>query len=115
MIGYLTLDGERLGEIDFKVIDESMGGIGGQLEPFPAYTKYWDKIQSLNDSKGIANIDDFGFNIILQGDISFNPEGGIGVTDSREFDEIYAESAGVPPDIVNLIIGDKWMFQTLTT
>jgi hypothetical protein len=40
MIGYLTLDGERLGEIDFKVIDESMGGIGGQLEPFPAYTKY---------------------------------------------------------------------------
>jgi hypothetical protein len=106
MKGYLTLYGERLGEIDFKVIDESMGGIGGRLVPFPAYSKFRDIIQSLYDSKGVANIDDFEFSIILQGDISIIPEGGIAVTDSRECDEIYVDSAGVHPDIISMIRGD---------
>ena len=29
---YLILGGERLGEVHFKVIDQSMGGIGGRLD-----------------------------------------------------------------------------------
>ena len=36
----------------------------------------------------------FNFRIFINDDIELKPAGGIGVTDSAEFDEIYVESAG---------------------
>lgn len=31
MMGFLYIDDDKIGEVDFKVTDESMGGIGGNL------------------------------------------------------------------------------------
>ena len=99
MKGYLILDKEQLGEITFKVIDENMGVIGGVLIPYPAYNKYKEKIQSLYDLNGIANSSDLNFVISFDGNI-INPSGGIGVIDSKEFDGIYVESAGIDFDLI---------------
>jgi hypothetical protein len=96
MKGSLFIDDIKIGEADLKVIDRSMGGIGGILDPFPEYTMYREQIQRLFDQKGIANVEDFNFRIVLEGGIQIEAEGGIGVTDSRDYpDEIYVESAGV--------------------
>ena len=94
MIGYLFIDNEKIGEVDFKIIDESMGMIGGVLLPNSNYMKYQSTIQKHFESRGISNILDFNFRII-QNDIELKPEGGIGITDSKEFDEIIVESGGL--------------------
>jgi hypothetical protein len=106
MNGYLILNEERLGVVDFTVIDESMGGIGGNLQPYPAYEKYRRQIQILCGTKGIANINDFAFVIMLEGNILVEPEGGIGITDVQGMD-IYVESAGIKNDIINMILDYK--------
>ena len=103
MIGYLKLNEEILGEINFKVIDESMGVIGGELKPYDPYYKYQEQIQSLSDSKGVANIDDFNFLININENTILYPEGGIGVTDLKEFDEILVEVSGLPDDLKKLV------------
>ena len=104
MRGYLILDGQRLGEVDFKILDESMGAIGGQLKPFPAYEMYKKQIQKLTQLKGIANIEDFGFRISLGDAIVNDIGGGIGVTDLEELDEIEVEAAGLDRETIMLIL-----------
>lgn len=106
MKGYLILDGERLGIVDFTVVDESMGGIGGNLHAYPAYEKYRKQIQLLCGTKGIANINDFAFVIILEENTHIEPEGGIGITDVEGFD-IYVESAGIQYDVISMILGNR--------
>ena len=81
MKGYLMVNKERLGEVDFTILDEHMGAIGGQLMPYPAYERYKEQIQNFTDSKGIANIHDFNFGITIGGITLRNIAGGIGVTD----------------------------------
>lgn len=103
MKGYLYINDDRLGEVNFKVIDESMGVIGGGLKMYPIYEKYQKQIQFLYDSKGIANIVDLNFVIVLEGNTVLNSEGGIGVTDSVDSEEIYVESAGNDCDIIAMV------------
>lgn len=94
MIGYLFIVNEKIGEVNFKIIDESMGVIGGVLLPNENYGKYQSTIQEHFEKKGISNIEDFNFRILIV-ETELNPLGGIGVTDSKDFDEIYVESGGL--------------------
>ena len=100
MKAFLHIDDDLIGKIDFKIIDESMGVIGGDLIPYQGYAKYKEQIQILYDKKGIANMDDLNFTISFKDGSTLSPEGGIGVTHSSEFDEIYVESAGINSDIL---------------
>ncbi|MFC5624987.1 hypothetical protein [Algoriphagus winogradskyi] len=81
--------------MNFLVTDESMGGIGGDLIANDNYKKYQPTIQQHFEKQGITNIDNFNFRILLEDNIELKPEGGIGVSDSADFDEIYVESAGL--------------------
>lgn len=72
-----------------------MGGIGGNLIANDNYKKYQPTIQRHFEKKGISNVDNFNFRILLEDNTELKPEGGIGVTDSVDFDEIYVESAGI--------------------
>ena len=103
MKGTLYINDDPLGVVDFRVIDEGMGGIGETLEATTNYKKYRTQIQDLYDRKGIANIEDFNFRIILVDNTLLEPTGGIGVTDSSEFDEITVDSAGIDSKIVERI------------
>lgn len=95
MKGFLYIDNDIIGEVDFKIIDESMGGIGGDLIANENYKKYQPTIQQHFEKQGISNVDNFNFRILLGDNTELKPEGGIGVTDSADFDEIYVESAGL--------------------
>lgn len=95
MKGYLYIDNDKIGEVNFSIIDESMGGIGGDLITNDNYKKYQPTIQQHFEKQGISNVDNFNFRIILEDNTELKPEGGIGVTDSVDFDEIYVESAGL--------------------
>ncbi|MBK7443261.1 MAG: hypothetical protein IPI65_17655 [Bacteroidetes bacterium] len=95
MKGYLYIDNDNIGEVNFSIIDESMGGIGGNLIANHNYKKYQPTIQQHFEKQGISNIDNFNFRIILEDNTELKPEGGIGVTDSADFDEIYVESTGL--------------------
>lgn len=105
MKGIVFIDNDEIGSVDFMVFDESMGGIQGELKPTENYNKYKKSIQDLFDKKGIANIEDFNFKIILEDKTELRPEGGIGITDSAEFDEILVESAGLDHKIIGKIGG----------
>jgi hypothetical protein len=102
MIGHLFIDDVKVGNVDFHIIDETMGVIGGELLSDVAYENYRNKIQELCEANGIANINDFNFKIILQNNILINPEGGIGVTDMIGFDEKYVESSGISSEFMKL-------------
>jgi len=100
MTGNLLIEDEKIGEVDLKIIDESMGVIGGLLIANVNYVKYKTAIQDHYDSFGISNIHDFDYLIILD-DVELKPAGGIGVTDSKDFDEIHVESGGHNPSTLN--------------
>jgi hypothetical protein len=93
MTGYLFIDNEKIGEVNFKIISESMGVIGGDLIPNDNYKKYQLIIQEQYERNGISNIHDFNFRIIFD-DLELKPTGGIGIADSKEFNEIFVESGG---------------------
>jgi hypothetical protein len=103
MKGKVFIGNDEIGSVDFMVIDESMGGIQGELNPTENYKKFKKRIQNLFDKKGIANSDDFNFKIVLDDKTELRPEGRIGVIDSAEFEEILVESAGLDYDIINKI------------
>ena len=100
MKGHLFLNNHFPGEIDFIIIDESMGAVGGALTPSNVYEDFKEKIQSLCDRKGIANSDDLNFEISFHEIGTINPEGGIGITDTKGLDEIQVEAAGISADII---------------
>jgi hypothetical protein len=95
MRAFLYIDNNKIGEVNFSITDESMGGIGGDLIPNDNYKKYQPTIQQHFEKQGISNIDNFNFRILLVDNTELKPEGGIGITDSADFDEIYVESAGL--------------------
>ena len=103
MKGFLLIDNEKIGELNFAVIDETMGAIGGNLIPYESYHKYQIEIQKCCDEQGIANINNFNIRIILSDNTELYPVGGIGVTDLFEVDEIYVESAGNSEEIIQKI------------
>lgn len=103
MIGFVFINEEKIGQSNFKVIDEGMGAIGGDMVPYETYSRYKRKIQELYEEKGIANMADFNFRIILDDGSVLQPQGGVGITDSVEFKEIYVEAAGLPRDIIKKV------------
>jgi hypothetical protein len=103
MKGFLYIDNYKLGEVDFKIIDESMGGIGGVLIANDDYKKYQPIIQEHYEKSGISNMDDFSFRILLADKTELIPMGGVGVTDSKDFDEIYVELTGLDFEIIEKI------------
>ncbi|MEY3240195.1 MAG: hypothetical protein RIR11_1633 [Bacteroidota bacterium] len=78
--------------MELRISDESMGGIIGDLILNENYQRYKNRIQSKTEEKGIANVSDFNFRFLID-DYELSPEGGIGITDFIEFDEIIIESA----------------------
>jgi hypothetical protein len=94
MLGQIFIENDLIGDVNFRIIDESMGVIGGDMIPNMNYGKYQPIIQEHYERNGISNIHDFNFRIILDS-IELKPEGGIGITDSKEFDEIIVESGGL--------------------
>lgn len=94
MLGQLFIDNENIGEVNFEFFDESMGVIGGKLLPNANYRKYQSTIQEHFERNGISNIHDFNYKIFID-NLELKPEGGIGVTDSKEFNEIFVESGGL--------------------
>ena len=103
MKAQIYINHDCIGETNFRLVDESMGGILGDLITNDAYEKYKIKIQSLSEKKGIANISDFNFRILIDNKRQLNPEGGIGITDIKEFDEIIIESTGNRQEIIERI------------
>ncbi len=101
MKAHLYIDNDKIGEVFFSIIDESMAGIGGQLIESDNYQKYKRLIQQHCEKKGISNIDDLGYRIILSDNSEVKAEGGIGITDFEECDEIYVESAGLDEVTLN--------------
>ncbi len=92
-----------VGTTNLKISDESMGGIIGELVPNENYNLYKSNIQSLSEKKGIANCSDFDFILELDNKQKLNPEGGIGISDFKDFNEIIIESAGNSNEIMELI------------
>ncbi len=72
-----------------------MDGIGGNLIANDNYKKYQKTIQQHFEKQGISNVNKFNFRIVLEDNTELKPEGGIGVTDSANFEEIYVESVGL--------------------
>lgn len=103
MKAYLYIDNDQIGEVDFAITDESMGGIGGNLAPNDNYKKYQPTIRQHFEKQGISNSDNFNFRIILSDYTELQPEGGIGITDSKDFDKIYVESAGLDLNKLNAL------------
>jgi hypothetical protein len=50
--GILYIDETAIGEVNFKVIDRSMGAIGGDLVPNDAYNEFRNIIQDCVEKKG---------------------------------------------------------------
>ena len=94
MKGHIFIDNLEIGIVDFKVIDESMGVIGGDFIATKNYGKFKGKIQKLTEEKGNANSQDFNFRILLE-NLELNPIGGICLLDSEEFSENYLDAAGL--------------------
>ncbi|TDO23751.1 hypothetical protein [Pedobacter duraquae] len=92
---YLHIDNDKIGKVEFEVIDESMGGISGDLIANENYLKYKPAVQQHFQLKGISNVEDFNFRITLENGTELNPAGGIGVIDSAEFNELKVEAAGL--------------------
>lgn len=94
MNGIVFIDNYEIGIVDFKIIDESMGAIGGNFVATENYSRFKKEIQKLTDKNGNANSENFKFRIFIE-NLEFNPIGGICLEDSEEFAEMYLDVAGL--------------------
>lgn len=95
MKAILFIDKTEIGNVEFEIIDEIMGVLSGTLIPNDNYKKFEPNILQQFEEKGVSNITDFKYQLILENGYELNPEGGIGVIHSREFiNEILVETAG---------------------
>lgn len=97
---HLYIAQDLIGEVKLKVIDETMGALMGTLIAAEGYKKYEADIQRYYELQGIANMENFPFRLKLADQTELRPEGGIGVIDAIEFDEILVEIAGLDLSIV---------------
>jgi len=72
-----------------------MGVIVGNLSPNDNYQKYKDSIQRQFEQRGISNVENFNYRIILKDNTELKSAGGIGIIDCLCFDEILVESGGI--------------------
>ena len=91
----IYIENEIIGNANFEIIDESMGAISGELIINDNYKKYQKIIQEQTEEKGISNSENFNYRIVTNNEIEIVAEGGIGISDSEEFNEIIIESAGI--------------------
>lgn len=89
------VENEIIGNVTFEIIDESMGAVSGILRTNENYKKYQKIIQEQTEEKGISNTENFKYRILKNNEIEIVAEGGIGISDSLEFNEIRIESAGI--------------------
>ena len=94
MEGQIFIDNCEIGIAEFKIIDVSMGAIGGNFVAEKDYGKFKSEVQKLTDKNGNANSQNFNFRIVV-GNIELNPVGGICLIDSEEFGEMYLDAAGI--------------------
>lgn len=94
MNGIVFIDDYEIGIVDFKVIDENMGAIGGDFVATENYSRFKNEVQKLTDKNGNSNSENFKFRILVD-NVEFKPIGGICLTDSEEFDEMYLDVAGL--------------------
>lgn len=94
MKGQIFIDDSEIGYVEFKIIDESMGVIGGDFCATENYNEFKSEVQRLTDKNGNANSHNFNFKIIIGGEI-LNPIGGICLLDSEVFCEMYLDAAGI--------------------
>ena len=94
MEGQIFIDNSKIGIVNFKIIDESMGAIGGDFVASEDYGKFKSEIQKLTEKNGNANSRNFNFRIVME-NIELNPFGGISLVDSEEFAEMYLDAAGI--------------------
>jgi hypothetical protein len=104
MEGQIFIDNFEIGIADFKIIDESMGAIGGDFIAKKDYGQFKNKVQKLTEENGNANSQNFSFRIIVK-NIEFNPIGGICLIDSDEFTEMYIDAAGISESELKKISG----------
>lgn len=95
MKGTLFIDNDIIGVVNFSTIDETMGATGGYLITNETYKIYQPAIQQHVKNQGISNSTHFNFRIVPEDQSELKPQGGIGITDCKEFDEIYVEAAGL--------------------
>jgi hypothetical protein len=94
MKGQIFIDNSEIGTVNFKIIDESMGAIGGHFVATENYREFKNEVQKLTNKNGNANSENFKFRVFVD-NVEFNPIGGICLTDSKEFAEIYLDVAGL--------------------
>jgi hypothetical protein len=94
MEGQIFIDNSEIGIVEFKIIDEIMGAIGGNFVAVKDYGKFKSEVQKLTEKNGNANSQNFNFRIVV-GSIELNPVGGICLIDSEEFGEMYLDAAGI--------------------
>lgn len=95
MKAYLFIGEDKIGQVDFSIVDGSMGCIGGYLIPADAYKKYQPTIQQYVEKQGVSNSTNFNFRILLEDNTELQPAGGISIADSVDFNEIYVDAAGL--------------------
>ena len=91
----VNIGDETIGEGDFEITDDAMGAIGGLFFPNENYIKFQILVQSHCNNKGISNVNDFDYRITLPNNSELTPEGGVGITDVQDINEIYIESTGL--------------------
>jgi hypothetical protein len=77
-----------------------MGGISGDLVCNENYKKYQKQIQKQTEEKGISNSNDFNYRILTKSKTELKALGGIGIIDSKEFNELLVEAAGIDLSIL---------------
>jgi hypothetical protein len=99
MKGFVFIDNEEIGFVNFKNIDESMGVIGGDFFANENYTQFKKDIQKLTNKYGNANSVNYNFKVLLNS-IELNPFGGISLVDSEEFNEMHLDATGLDENII---------------
>ncbi len=91
----ILINNESIGIVDFQVIDLTMGAISGILISNENYHKYQSLIRKQTSETGISNLSNFSYKIITDNKIEILAQGGIGIIDSKKFNELTVECAGV--------------------
>jgi hypothetical protein len=99
----LYIDSIVIGTLVLRILDESMGVVGGQLIPNENYKNFREDIQENCAEKGISNSDNFNFKTKTMIGKELMAEGGIGVTDIKEFDGIEIEVCGLNSETIEEI------------
>ncbi|GAB3866875.1 hypothetical protein GCM10028824_08040 [Hymenobacter segetis] len=94
----------KLGIVDSKIIDDSMGIVGGILQPSPAYFSDFQSFFRANtqapDWQALADLELTG--LFSLGEI-LECDGGICLTDVEEYSEISVEFCGLNQRIMSII------------